>query len=361
VIESGADGGVAVDRVRFGWFIPTAGDTSAFGVPGAAIRPSLESFVAIARAAEEAGFEYALVPVQSLCYDAWISCAMVAAQTSRLKLLVAARPGYIQPATMAKMISTFDQLSGGRILVNLIAGPGGPEEAAEGLFLEHDDRYGVMDETVTVMRRLWTEQEPFDFAGRFFRLEAARIRPRPFQQPHPPFYLGGVSGAAKQVAGKHADVYLGWLDTVEQLRADFAEARAAACAHGREGALRFGVRGQVIVRPTEAEAWDAAHRLVEHAPEALKDTARGIWEQSQANTRMKRLAERDDNRVGPHLWSGLATVRQGAGVAIVGNPQQVADTLHEYIGLGATEFCLSGYPHAGEATRFGQLVMPLLH
>jgi alkanesulfonate monooxygenase len=330
--------------------VPTAGDTSAFGVPGASIPPSLDHFTAVARAAEGAGFEYALVPVQTRCYEAWVACSMISARTERLKMLVAARPGYIQPATMAKMVTTFDQLS---------SGPGGEEEAAEGLFYDHDDRYAVMDETVSIMKRLWTDPEPFDYDGRFFRLESGQIFPKPLQQPHPPFYLGGISPAAKDVCGKHADVFLAWLDTPERIAEEFAQAKAAARRHGREEALRLGVRAQVLVREREEDAWQAANDLIANAPQVLKDTIRNMWAQSQANSRMKELAELEDYRLGPHLWTGMTTIRPGAGVVIVGTPAQVAATLREYVDLGAESFCLSSYPHHTEASRFGELVMHL--
>jgi alkanesulfonate monooxygenase len=344
--------------INFGWFVPTSGDTSAFGDPSAAIPQSLDHFVAVARAAEEAGFDYALVPVQTFCYEAWVSTAMISARTERLKMLVAARPGYIQPATMAKMVSTFDQLSRGRIYINLIAGPGGSEEAAEGLSLPHDARYAVMDETVTIMKGLWTEPEPFDYDGQFFQLKGGMVRPRPWQKPWPPFYLGGVSPAAKDVCGKHADVFITWLDTPEQVASQFAEAKAAAAQHNREDQLRLAVRAQVIVRETEEEAWRAAEHLIAGTPERLKNAVGSMWTESQANTRMKALSSAEGFRIGRHLWSGLTTIRPGAGVAIVGNPEQVASTLQEYIDLGARDFCLSSYPHHTEAARFGELVMP---
>ena len=345
-------------RLRLGWFIPTSGDTGAFGVSEETYAPSLEHFVTVARAAEEAGFEYALVPVQTFCYEAWVTCAMISAQTEKLTMLVAARPGYIQPATMAKMVTTFDQLSKGRIFVNLIAGPGGAEEAAEGLFYPHDDRYAVMDETVSVMKRLWTERDPVDHDGQFFKVEQGAVRPFAYQKPHPPFYLGGISDAAMDVCGKHADVYLAWLDTKEQIAGLFAKAREAAARHGREDSLELGVRAQIIVRETEEEAWAAADHIIEHTPENLKASISKMWTQSQANQRMQELSAAEGFRVGRHLWSGLTVARPGTGVAIVGNPEQVASTLREYMDLGATTFCLSSYPHHTEATRFKELVMP---
>ncbi len=348
------------ERIRFGWFIPTAGDTSDFGDPAANIPPSLDHFTKIALAAENAGFEYALVPVQTMCYEAWVTCSMIAARTERIKPLVAVRAGYMLPTQMAKMFTTFDQLTQGRVCINLIAGPGGDEQAAEGLFYEHDERYEVMDETVTLMKRLWTEDAPVTHKGKHFRVENGIVRPRPYQQPHPPFYIGGTSPAAKEVGAKHADCYLFWGDTPERIAEQIADVRRIATEHGRGDALSFGMRLQVVVRETEEQAWHDAEEIIAGAPEALRGAIRNMWGQSQANTRMKELSKVKDYRIGPHLWSGFTTIRPGAGVAIVGNPEQVAATLEEFIDLGCTDFCLSGYPHDEEAERFGRMVMPLL-
>ncbi|MCH7579353.1 MAG: LLM class flavin-dependent oxidoreductase [Chloroflexi bacterium] len=346
-------------QLRFGWFIPTIGDTSAFGDPNATMKPSLELFTDIAVAAEAAGFEYTLVPVQTMCYEAWVTCAMVAARTTRLKQLIAVRAGYMLPAQLAKMFTTFDKLTEGRVYANLIAGPGGGEQAADGLFYAHDERYEVMDETVTLMKRLWTEDEPVTHHGKHFQIENGIVRPRPYQRPHPPFYIGGTSPAAKDVGAKHADVYLFWGDRPENIVKQIDEVRSIAQGYGRDQSIKFGMRLQVVVRETEEEAWEAAEAIIEGAPKILTDAIKNLWSESQANTRMKELGKAKDYRIDRHLWSGLTTIRTGAGVAIVGNPRQVADTLQEFIDIGCTEFCLSGYPHAAEAERFGKLVMPL--
>ena len=348
----------STSKLRFGWFIPTIGDTSAFGDPGATMKPNLKLFTDIALAAEAAGFEYTLVPVQTMCYEAWVTCAMVAARTTRLKQLVAVRAGYMPPFQMAKMFTTFDRLSEGRVYANLIAGPGGEEQAAEGLFYAHDERYEVMDETVTLMKRLWTEDEPVTHKGKHFQIENGMVRPRPYQRPHPPFYIGGTSPAAKDVGAKHADVYLFWGDRPENIAKQIDEVRSIAAQYGREDQLKFGMRLQIVVRETEDEAWEAANAIIEGAPKLLTDAISNLWNESQANTRMKELGKVKDYMIDRHLWSGLTTIRTGAGVAVVGNPQQVADTLQEFIDIGCTEFCLSGYPHAREAERFGEMLMP---
>jgi alkanesulfonate monooxygenase len=323
----------------------------------------MDMFLRVARAAERAGFDFALVPVVSVCYEAWVTTSMISAQTERLKMLVAARPGIVQPSHMARMISSFDQNSGGRVYVNLIAGGGVMEMAQDGVFLEHDERYELMDESVTLMKQLWAAGgAPVNFQGKHVRVEGATCFPKPLQQPHPPFYIGGISPAAIEVGAKHASVYLYWGNTPQQIEADIATVTAVAAKHGRDREIRHGMRLQVCVREDEEEARRAAWSLIEGASERQR-VARmsGIGAESSADRRMREFAEGaadNDWWIAPHLWAGLTTIRHGAGVMVVGNPSQVAGTLQEFIEAGCTEFCLSGYPHDEEAERFGRLVMP---
>jgi alkanesulfonate monooxygenase len=348
--------------IEFGWFIPTYGDSHTVGDPSTVVPPSMDLFQRVAVAAEDAGFDYVLVPVATECWEAWITTAMVAARTTRLKMLCAARPGLIAPTLMAKMVATFDQLTQGRVYINLIAGGGVDEMTADGVFFDHDQRYEVMDETVTLMKQAWASRAPFDWEGRYFRVVRADVRPKPWQQPHPPFYIGGISPAAMDVGAKHADVYLYWGNTVEQISKDIAEVRGRAAALGRDDQLRHGMRFQVLVRETEDEAWRDAEALIASATDRSRASRmRRMGQQSEADARMRRIALEtagENWRIAPHLWAGITTVRHGAGVMIVGNPEQVAETIEQYIQLGCTSFCLSGYPHDEEAQRFGELVLP---
>lgn len=342
--------------IEFGWFIPTMGDTSAFGVEAAATPPSIDLFTDVARTAEAAGFRYLLVPVQTNCWEAYITCAMLAGLTERIDFLVAARAGFIAPTVMAKMLSTFDQLSRGRVRVNLITGGSSSEMAADGMFYEHDERYEALTETVDVIKQAWANTEPFDFEGTYFTARGIDVKPKPFQQPRPPFYLGGLSPAARELCAAHADVHLFWGDSPANIAKLVQEMDERAAAKGRT--LKYGMRLHVIVRETEQEAWDAAHSLITNATTDQKSEISSKWDQSHANNRMKELAKAEGHMVDDHLWSGIATVREGAGVAIVGDPDQVAGKIQEFIDAGCSSFCLSGYPHAEEAERFGRLVMP---
>ena len=343
--------------LEFGWFLPTSGDTTCYGDPACFVEPSAALFDRVVLAAEAAGFEYFLVPVATTCWEAWISSAMAVAKTRRIRALVAARPGYVSPVQLAKMGAAFDRLSGGRLAINLIAGQSEIETAAEGIVLAKQDRYALMDEDVTIMKALWAGG-PVDFAGRFHTLKGARIAPVPAKMPR--FYLGGGSAEAWELSAKHSDIHLFWGDTPERIAANIADIRGMAARHGRADTIGFGMRLQILCRRTEAEAWDAAHELVRGVTDAQTRYVRTHYASSAANRRVQQLAREHGDLIGPHLWTGVTRVRPGAGIVVVGNPAQCAETLQQFIDLGCESFCLSGYPHDTEAAGFARWVRPLL-
>lgn len=345
-------------RLEFGWFLPTAGDTTAYGVVDALMPPSLPLFDKVVRAAEEAGFEYMLVPVQTACWEAWISSALMVGRSKSIRMLVAARPSYINPVLLAKMIAAFDQLSGGRICINLIAGQSEAENASEGIKWGKEERYEIMDEEVSILKALWTRHS-VDYDGKFYQLKGAQIRPHPLQKPYPKFYLGGGSKQAWEISAKHSDVHLFWGDTYDRIRDNMTVIRGMAARHGRENDIGFGMRLQIVCRETEKEAWDFANELVGHATDAQKKFVKERFATSEANRRVRELAAMG-KVIERNLWTGITEVRPGAGIAIVGNPEQCAATLQDFIDLGCHSFCLSGYLHDEEAERFGKWVMPIL-
>jgi alkanesulfonate monooxygenase len=346
-------------RLEFGWYLPSNGDTTCYGEPDS-VAPGTPMFDRVTAAAEAAGFEYMLVPVAVPCWEAWITTAFLAGRHTRIRMLVAARPGYINPVMLARMITSYDQLTGGRIAVNLIAGQSERENEADGIGHAKEDRYALMTEEVAILKRLWTETEPVDHDGRFHRLRGARVLPRPFQQPHPRFYLGGGSAEAWELSAQHADVHLFWGDTPESIAQQITAIRALAAQHGRGGKLGFGMRLQVICRETEAEARAAAAELVHGVSAERSAQVRANVANSVANQRVQALARDHGEWAAPHLWTGLTRARQGAGIAVVGDPGQVAATLQRFIDVGCHSFCLSGYLHDEEATRFGNWVRPIL-
>lgn len=350
------------------WFIPTHGDSRYLGTTEGARAADLAYFQQIAVAADTLGYEGVLLPTGRSCEDAWVVASSLIAATRRLKFLVAIRPGLSSPALSARMAATFDRLSNGRLLINVVTGGDTTELEGDGVFVDHDTRYEITDEFLHIWRKLLAAShtnEAIDFDGKHLRSVGGKALYPPVQQPHPPLWFGGSSPAAHAMAGEHIDTYLTWGEPPEAVAKKIADIRARAGEHGRT--IRFGIRLHVIVRETEEEAWAAADQLISRLDDATVARAQAAFGKmdSEGQRRMAalhggKLGTRQDLEVYPHLWAGVGLVRGGAGTALVGNPQQVAALMHEYASLGIETFILSGYPHLEESYRFAELVFPLL-
>lgn len=343
------------------WFIPTVGDGRYLGESDQSREASLAYLRQIATAVDELGFEGVLLPTGNLCEDAWVVASSVMPFTTRLKFLVAVRPGIASATLAARMTATFDRLSGGRLLINVVAGGDAAEAAADGVFVSHDERYEITDEFLTIWRRVLTGGK-FTFQGKHLGVEDARVYYPAIQKPHPPLYLGGSSDAAIEVTAKHVDVYLTWGEPPAQVAEKVARVRTAAALHGRN--VRFGIRLHVIVRDTSEEAWAAANSLIRNVDrETVKRTHERLGRfDSEGQQRMNSLVEQslDTLEVSPNLWAGIGLVRRGAATALVGDAATVAERMREYADLGIETFIFSGYPHLEEAYRTAELLFPLL-
>ncbi|WP_424530197.1 LLM class flavin-dependent oxidoreductase [Sphaerisporangium viridialbum] len=355
-------------NLAFHWFLPTYGDSryivgGGHGLAAGAAsgdRPATLSYLGqIARAAEDLGFVGALTPAGAWCEDAWLTTAMLVESTERLKFLVAFRPGLISPTLAAQMSATYQWHSAGRLLLNVVTGGEPHEQRGYGDFLDKAARYERTDEFLHVVRSLWTG-EPVDFDGRHIKVEGARVPRVP--DPLPPIYFGGSSGPAGPVAARHADVYLTWGEPPAAVAAKLSW--IAALAAERERTLKYGIRLHIITRDTAEEAWAVAGRLLQGIdPETIRRVQEGLRRsESEGQRRMLDLHGGDtaDLLVAPNLWAGVGLVRGGAGTALVGSHQEVADRIAEYHELGLSEFVLSGYPHLEEAYWFGEGVLPIL-
>ncbi|RZF27338.1 FMNH2-dependent alkanesulfonate monooxygenase [Paraburkholderia sp. UYCP14C] len=343
------------------WFLPTSGDTRYLGESSSGRAPTMAYLGEIAVAADLRGYDGVLIPTGSGCLDPWVVAASVAPLTRRLKFLVALRTSLGGPSAAARATATLDAATGGRLLLNVVPGGDAAELAADGVFLSHDERYEAASEYLTIWRRLLAG-ETVDFEGRYHRVVGAQNFFPPAQSPHPPLYFGGSSPAAHALAAEHVDVYLSWGEPPQAVAQKIADVRARAAAHGRT--VRFGVRLHVIVRETTDEAWAAADRLIRYLDDETiaRTQARQAVMDSVGQQRMAALHQgrRDRLEVSPNLWAGVGLVRGGAGTALVGDPQIVAERLREYMEIGVDRFVLSGYPHLEEAVRFAELVFPLI-
>jgi alkanesulfonate monooxygenase len=352
-----------MDHLSAFWFLPTHGDgrvlTSKLGDRDITFGYLRQ----IAQAADQLGFEGVLLPTGSICEDAWITAAALIPETERLRYLVAVRPGISPPTATARMAATFDRLSNGRLLINVVTGGDPRQLAGDGLFLSHDERYTMTDEFLTLWRRLM-RGEPVDFEGQYLRVEGARLSLAPVQQPYPPLYFGGSSEAGREVAARHADMYLTWGEPPAQVGEKIADVAARAVRHGRR--LRYGIRLHVIVRETETQAWAAADKLIEQLDDETIAQAQENFARYDSEGQRRQLALRGNGQarsraaleVSPNLWAGVGLVRHSAGTALVGDAGTVTARIAEYAALGIDTFILSGYPHLEEAYRVAELLLP---
>jgi alkanesulfonate monooxygenase len=314
-------------------------------------------FVAeFARAHEEAGFERVLIGYHSTGPDAWAVAAHAAAQTERLHMLVAHRPGFQAPTVAARAAVTLDHLTGGRVSLNIVSGGSDSEMARDGDWTDKDSRYRRTDEFLDIVRAVWTSPEPFDYDGDFYRVQNAFSDVKPVQQPSIPIYFGGASGAAVPVAAKHADVYMMWGEPVAGVKERIAAVRAAA-PPGRSPA--FSVSFRPILGATEAEAWDKAHAYLEQIV-AQRGGAKSAAP-ATGSQRLLAFAEQGDVQ-DERLWMAIAAAT-GAGAntsALVGTAEQVAASLLRYYDAGVTSFLIRGFRPLDDVRKFGRELIPLV-
>jgi alkanesulfonate monooxygenase len=351
------------------WFIPTHGDSRYLGTSAGAREVSHDYATQVAVAADTLGYDGVLLPTGRSCEDPWVTASSLIGATRRLKFLVAVRPGLMQPAVAARMAATFDRLSGGRLLINLVTGGDTTESHGDGLFLDHARRYEVSAEFIRIWREILTRShngETFDYDGDYLKVKDAKLLYPPVQRPYPPVYFGGSSDAAHDLAAEQVDVYLTWGEPPQAVAEKIADIRARATNRGRT--LRFGIRLHVIVRETEDEAWAAADKLISKLDDEVVAHAQAAFAKmdSIGQRRMAALhaggsrRSRAELEINPNLWAGVGLVRGGAGTALVGDATIVAARIEEYASLGIETFIFSGYPHLEEAYRFAELVFPLL-
>lgn len=344
----------------FLWFIPSSGDGAYLGTDRLSRPGDPDYFRQIARAADGLGYSGVLIPTSVACEESFILAADLAAHTKRLKFLVAVRPGTGSPAWYARLASTLDRLSRGRLLLNIVVGGSAQELAGDGIFLPHDERYDHAREFFDVFNALLETGEAH-LDGRYIKAHHARLGLPPVQAPRPPLYFGGSSEAAHDFAADYVGKYLTWGEPPAQVAEKIAAVRKAAAARGR--GVSFGIRLHFIVRETDEEAWAAADRLISHLSDetiAKAQEAQRSQSDSVGQERMRRLHDgrRDRLEVSPNLWAGVGLVRAGAGTALVGSPATVAARLREYQALGVDTVIASGYPHLEEAYRVAELLFP---
>ena len=346
---------------------PPQDDSTVHVIEGGLSRQFLEDF---SRAHDEAGFDLVLVGYTSTSADGWSVATHAASVTEQLGYLIAHRPGFVAPTLAARKAATFDQLSGGRFAIHIIAGASDRDNQRDGDYLAKADRYARASEYLEVMRRTWTSSEPFDHEGTYYRFGDVRADVRPLQQPSPPVFFGGSSVEALEMGAKHCDVYAVYAEPRAAVAERFEDFRRRAAAWGRTP--RFSISVRPILGNTEGEAWDRANRIlaaIESGPgqHTVAGSHRGKPYDRGGERMLGYAAESDTHD--ERLWMKIAeaTGAPGNTSCLVGTAEQVADSILRYYELGLPPgggpsdigyVLIRGFDPFNDAVDFGRELIP---
>lgn len=335
--------------MRYGFWMPVFGGWLR-NVPDEGMAASWDYVRQLTQSAERWGYDLSLIAELNLndikgvdqpALDAWSTAAALAAVTDRIELMVAVRPNFHHPALFAKAAANIDQISGGRLALNVVSSWWADEARQYGLqFDQHDNRYARTSEWLRVVDGLWTEDR-FSFAGQFYTTEAAICAPKPVHRPT--IYAGGESDAAKSMIAAQCDAYVMHGDpavVVAQKIADMKQRRAEAGG----APMQFGMAAYAIVRDSEAEAQRELERIttVSELPAGYAN-----FDQWLSGTQLERAMKLQEYSVS----------NRGLRPNLVGTPEQVKARIADYEAAGLDLLLLQMSPQAEEMERFAVQVM----
>jgi dimethylsulfone monooxygenase len=316
----------------------------------------------LARAADRAGID-GMIPLGRWKYTArggpieadrtfepWAWASALSAITERISMFTTVNMQQYHPLAATLMTSTIDHVSGGRFALNVVAGFNEQEFHMLGMEVpSHEDRYGRAAEWMTIVRRAWTDHEPFDFDGEYIKLHEVVSEPKPLQQPAPPIMSAGASDLGRQFAGRHADINFVHLPSLEEMPAIVAKAKAEVREDcGRE--VQIFSSAYIVVADTEEEAWRRYHyvtrdRLDRRAAAGLIE----MWQRLSEGSNVVNVEERID--------------RMAAGfnaMPFVGTAEQVAELLVRAADGGLDGLAISWDDYDEGLSAYAEAVRPLL-
>src|SRR5437879_1756945 len=337
--------------MKYGYWLPVFGGWLR-NVQDEQMEASWDYVSRLARRSEEIGFDLTLIAELNLndikgdsapSRDAWSTAAALAAVTKRLELMVAVRPTFHLPALLAKQAANIDQISNGRVSLNVVSSWWAEEAKQYGVhFDQHDDRYARTAEWLEIVKGVWS-QEQFSYEGKYYKVSDTLLQPKPISRPYPTIYAGGESNAAKELISRECDAYVMHGDPPELVRKkidDLAERRAK---HGLPP-MKFGVAGFVVLRDSQEDAEREVQRITD-----VSQSAAGYnnYQQWLSGTQLEKKVSLEDYSVSNRgLRSGL-----------VGTPEQVAQRIAEFEEAGVDLLLLQFSPQLEEMERFGEQVI----
>ncbi len=346
--------GEPATRLRFGYWLPVFGGWLR-NVDDERLDASWAYTRRLAQRSEEIGFDLTLIAELFLndikgadapALDAWSTAAALAAVTERLELMVAVRPQYHPPALLAKQAANIDQISNGRLALNVVSAWWADEARRYGVhFDRHDDRYARTAEWLDVVSGAWSEPR-LTHSGTYYTVDDLIVEPKPARRPRPTIYAGGESEAAKSLIADKCDAYVMHGDPVEHVTAKIADMRARRVRVGRRP-MEYGMAAYVIVRDSEREAQRELERITN-----VTEGSPGYhnYQDWLANTQLESRVSLEDYSVS----------NRGLRAGLVGTAEQVADRIRDYEAAGLGLLLLQCSPQLEEMERFAETVIPLV-
>lgn len=347
------------DPVKFAYWVPNVSGGLVVSKITQRTSWDLDYNIRLAQLAEQNGFEYALSQIRFTAgYGAEFqhepvsfSQALLGA-TTKLKVIAALLPGPWNPALAAKQIATIDQISNGRVAINVVSGWFKGEFTAIGEhWLEHDERYRRSEEFIRALKGIWTTDN-FSFRGDFYRFTDYTLRPKPLQQPHPEIFQGGSSRAARDMAARVSDWYFTNGNSVEGIKTQIDDLRAKAAANNRH--VKVGVNAFIIARDTEEEARAVLAEIIEKAdPEAVNAFGDAVKQAGKASPE-------GEGNWAKSTFEDLVQYNDGFKTNLIGTPHQIAERIVALKAVGV-DLILSAFLHFQEEVEyFGKHVLPLV-
>ena len=312
----------------FGMFIPQGWKMELASIDGA--ENQWNKAVEIAIRAEELGYDSLWVydhfhnvprPSQEAVFECWTTIAAISQRTSRIRLgQMVGCNSYRNPGLLAKITSTIDVISGGRLDWGIGAGWYESEYKGYGFeFAKPSDRIGMLKETVEIVKSMWSQPET-TYDGKYYKLSRANCDPKPLQKPNPPVWIGGGGEQLTlRVVAQHADVS-NFGSSVEEFIAKREILKGHCAAIGRdEDTIRKTISSEVFIRETEKEVIEAG--------------CLSAWGGDPEQWRQK---------------------------ALVGTPEQVSEKIQKYLDAGCTGFVpwCPDYPSTETMELFATKVIP---
>ena len=342
--------------MRFGYWLPVFGGWLR-NVPDEGMEASWPYVQRLARRSEEIGYDLTLIAelflndikgIDAPALDAWSTAAALAAVTTRLEIMVAVRPTYHHPATLAKQAANIDRISNGRLSLNVVSSWWKDEARRYGSqFDQHDDRYARTAEWLDVLHGAWT-QSSLSYHGKYYQVDELIVQPKPIGsrgRPHPVLYAGGESDAAKSLITRACDAYVMHGDPPDRVAPKVADMQRRREAAGL-APMQYGMAAYAIVRDTEAEAQRELERITNVQPGSPGFNNYQDW---IANTQLDQHLSLQDYSVS----------NRGLRAGLVGTPEQVADRVREFEAAGVGLLLLQCSPQLEEMERFAEQVIPL--